>query len=166
MFPTGAKEEWEKCAIELSTAKLTVWKLRHLNLSSPHSFLVLHPPAPADSSVRNGINTLAHAVCVPVSVYQSVHLLVSVSHLSIYSIYCIWLSVCQAVSCIFLPSFLSFFLSHSSSVSISGSCKLCFYSRRLWITLLLFLSLPSSHSLCHQMCYTMFCLYHWKKKSC
>lgn len=141
MFPTGAKEEWEKCAIELSMAKLTVWKLKHLNLSSPHSLLVLHPPTPADSVCLSGMEltlslilSVRLSVCISLSIYLSVSLICrfTVSTVSVR---------------LLLPSCLSFFLSHSSSVSISGACKLCFYSHRLWITLLLFLSLPSSHVL-------------------
>lgn len=140
MFPTGAKEEWEKCAIELSTAKLTVWKLRHLNLSSPHSFLVLRPPAPADSSV-----TLSLILSVRLSV-------------------CISLSICLSVSliCPFTVSTVSGFLSVRLflfpfslvvSVSISGSCKLCFYSHPLWITLLLFVFTIITFSLSSNVLY-------------
>lgn len=78
MFPTGARKEWENGATGLCTAKLTVWKPRHLNFFSSlppslpfflFSFLLFHPPTPANESVRVGINSLALSVC---SVHQSV----------------------------------------------------------------------------------------------
>lgn len=69
----------------LCTAKLTVWKPRHLNPPRPslsHSFLLLHPPTPVNESVRVGINSLA--LSIRPSVYPSVCLSVCGSHRSVF----------------------------------------------------------------------------------
>lgn len=105
----------------LCTAKLTVWKPRHLNPPRPslsHSFLLLHPPTPVNESVRVGINSLA--LSIRPSVYPSVCLSVCGSHRSVF---------CPSVSLSF--SVVPFIAPRTVSIcpSVCLSRRLC--SRRL-----------------------------------
>lgn len=142
----------------LCTAKLTVWKPRHLNFFPPspslsHSFLLFHPPTPVNESARVGINSLALSdrlfplvqyPSIDLSVYLSMSLYHPVS-LSMYSI-CLCLSVDLSISVSFSPS-LSVFLSLISILSLYSSGYLHLYTSIFYLSIHLYLCLYPSMSL-------------------